>query len=71
MKQYVALLENMNTHSRTWVKSWPEEDLDTFKKMMPERTEKLFDDFKEALSQIKECKISLEDYIKESKFDID
>lgn len=32
MRQYVALLENMNTHSRTWVKSWPEEDLDTFKK---------------------------------------
>lgn len=47
------------------------DDLDTFKKMMPEGTEKLFDDFKEALSQVKECKISLEDYIKESKFDID
>ena len=46
-------------------------DLDTFKKMMPEGTEKLFDEFKEALSQVKECKISLEDYIKESKFDID
>ena len=47
------------------------DDLNTFKKMMPEGTEKLFDDFKEALSQVKECKISLEDYIKESKFDID
>lgn len=47
------------------------DDLDTFKKMMPEGTEKLFDEFKEALSQVKECKISLEDYIKESKFDID
>lgn len=47
------------------------DDLDTFKKMMPEGTEKLFDDFKEALSQIKECKVSLVDYIQESKFDID
>ena len=47
------------------------DDLDAFKKMMPEGTEKLFDDFKEALSQVKECKISLEDYVKESKFDID
>ena len=47
------------------------DDLDTFKKMMPEGTEKLFDDFKEALSQVKECKVSLIDYIQESKFDID
>ena len=47
------------------------DDLDTFKKMMPEGTEKLFDDFKEALSQVKECKVSLMDYIQESKFDID
>lgn len=47
------------------------DDLDTFKKMMPEGTEKLFDDFKEALSQVKECKVSLLDYIQESKFDID
>ena len=47
------------------------DDLDTFKKMMPEETEKLFDDFKEALSQVKECKVSLVDYIQESKFDID
>ena len=47
------------------------DDLDTFKKMMPEGTEKLFDDFKEALSQVKECKVSLADYIQESKFDID
>lgn len=47
------------------------DDLDTYKKMMPEGTEKLFDDFKEALSQIKECKVSLVDYIQESKFDID
>ena len=47
------------------------DDLDTFKKMMPEGTEKLFDDFKEALSQVKECKVSLVDYIQESKFDID
>ena len=46
-------------------------DLDLFKKMMPEGTEKLFGDFKEALYQVKECKISLEDYVKESKFDID
>ena len=46
-------------------------DIDTFKKMMPEGTEKLFNDFKEALSQVKECKISLTDYIEESKFDID
>lgn len=46
-------------------------DLDLFKKMMPKGTEKLFDDFKEALSHVKECKISLEDYVKESKFDID
>ena len=34
-------------------------------------TEKLFGDFKEALSQVKECKVSLVDYIQESKFDID
>ena len=47
------------------------DDLDTFKKMMPEGTEKLFDDFKEALSQVKECKVSLVDYIQVSKFDID
>lgn len=46
-------------------------DLDAFKKMMPEGTEKLFDDFKEALSHIKECKISLVDYIEENKFYID
>lgn len=46
-------------------------DLDTFKKMMPKGTEKLFDEFKEALSRVKECKLSLVDYIKESKFDID
>ena len=46
-------------------------DLDTYKKMMPKGTEKLFNDFKEALSQVKECKISLVDYIEESKFDID
>ena len=46
------------------------DDLDTFKKMMPKGTEKLFNEFKEALSQVKECKISLEDYVKESKFDI-
>ena len=47
------------------------DDLDTYKKMMPKGTEKLFDEFKEALSRVKECKISLVDYIKESKFDID
>ena len=47
------------------------DDLDTFKKMMPEGTEKLFGDFKEALSQVKECKVSLVDYIQESKFDVD
>ena len=32
MKQYVVLLVNMNTSSKTWRKSYPEEDLDTFKK---------------------------------------
>lgn len=32
MKHYVALLEHVDTHSRTWVKSWPGEDLKTFKK---------------------------------------
>ena len=47
------------------------DDLDTYKKMMPKGTEKLFDEFKKALSRVKECKISLIDYIKESKFDID
>lgn len=47
------------------------DDLDTFKKMMPKGTEKLFNEFKEALSQVKECKISLVDYVKESKFDLD
>lgn len=47
------------------------DDLDTFKKMMPEGTEKFFDEFKEALSEIKECKVSLTDYIQENKFDID
>ena len=47
------------------------DDLYTFKKMMPERTEKLFSEFKEALSQVKEYKVSLIDYIQESKFDID
>ena len=47
------------------------DDLDTFKKMMPDGTEKLFGDFKEALSQVKECRVSLMDYIQASKFDID
>ena len=47
------------------------DDLETFRKMMPEGTEKLFGDFKEALSRVKECKVSLVDYIQESKFDID
>ena len=47
------------------------DDLGTFKKMMPVGTEKLFNEFKEALSQIKECKISLVDYIHNSEFDVD
>ena len=47
------------------------DDLDTFKKMMPEGTENLFDDFKEALSQVKESHISLIDFIQERLVDVD
>lgn len=46
-------------------------DLDTFKKMMPSGTEKLFEEFKEALSQVKESHTSLVDFIQERLFDID
>ena len=47
------------------------DDLTTFKKMMPNGTEKLFNEFKEALSQVKESHISLLDFIQERLFDID
>ena len=47
------------------------DDLATFKKMMPNGTEKLFDEFKEALSQVKESHISLLDFIQERLVDID
>ena len=47
------------------------DDLDTFKKMMPNGTEKLFDEFKEALSQVKESHISLIDFIQERLIDVD
>ena len=47
------------------------DDLVTFKKMMPNGTEKLFNEFKEALSQVKESHISLLDFIQERLFDID
>lgn len=47
------------------------DDLATFKKMMPNGTEKLFDEFKEALSQVKESHTSLLDFIQERLFDID
>ena len=47
------------------------DDLATFKKMMPNGTEKLFNEFKEALSQVKESHTSLIDFIRERLFDID
>lgn len=47
------------------------DDLVTFKKMMPNGTEKLFDEFKEALSQVKESHTSLLDFIQERLVDID
>ena len=47
------------------------DDLDTFKKMMPNGTEKLFDEFKEALSQVKESYTSLLDFIQERLVDVD
>lgn len=47
------------------------DDLATFKKMMPNGTEKLFNEFKEALSQVKESHTSLIDFIQERLFDID
>lgn len=47
------------------------DDLATFKKMMPNGTEKLFNEFKEALSQVKESHISLLDFIQERLFDVD
>ncbi len=47
------------------------DDLATFKKMMPNGTEKLFNEFKEALSQVKESHTSLLDFIQERLFDID
>ena len=47
------------------------DDLDTFKKMMPNGTEKLFNEFKEALSQVKESHISLIDFIQERLVDVD
>ena len=42
------------------------DDIETFKKMMPKGSEKLFDEFKEQLSNIKEGMKSLKDYILES-----
>ena len=47
------------------------DDLATFKKMMPNGTEKLFNEFKEALSQVKESHISLIDFIQERLVDVD
>ena len=47
------------------------DDLATFKKMMPNGTEKLFNEFKEALSQVKESHISLLDFIQERLVDVD
>lgn len=41
-------------------------DIDTFKKMMPKGSEKLFEEFKEQLSNIKEGMKSLKKYILES-----
>lgn len=41
-------------------------DKDTFTKMMPDGTDKLFNEFKEALSQLKESRMSLSDYIIEN-----
>lgn len=47
------------------------DDLATFKKMMPNGTEKLFNEFKEALSQVKESHTSLLDFIQERLVDVD
>lgn len=49
-----------------------DDDKVEFVKMMPNGAEKLFDDFKEALGQVKESKVTLEEYINnQNYFDIE
>lgn len=47
------------------------DDKAAFVKMMPNGAEKLFDDFKEALSQVKESHVSLGEYVENNYIDID
>ena len=47
------------------------DDIEEFKKMMPAGSEKLFDEFKEALSQVNESLISLASFVENKKYDID
>lgn len=47
------------------------DDKAAFVKMMPNGAEKLFDDFKEALSQVKESHVSLGEYVENKYIDID
>ena len=42
------------------------DDIDTFRSMMPDGTDELFDDFKKELSQIKESYVGLVNFIKEA-----
>ena len=46
-------------------------DKAAFVKMMPDGAEKLFDKFKEAISQIKECHIGLGEYVENNYIDVD
>ena len=47
------------------------DDKAAFVKMMPDGAEKLFDKFKEAISQIKECHIGLGEYVENNYIDVD
>lgn len=47
------------------------DDIDTFKSMMPAGAEKLFNDFKEALASIKESKVSLSEFVENQNIDVE
>lgn len=47
------------------------DDKAAFVKMMPDGAEKLFDKFKEALSQVKECHVGLSEYIENNYIDVE
>lgn len=48
-----------------------ENDIVTFKQMMPDGTEKMFNEFKEIINGIDESLISLNDFVENKQYDID